>query len=99
MEKDEPATAHGPGVRTCSECGERWRSYLGELTDSGELAALRTRGECRVYASWDRTLGLTCRGCRRSRCRAHWGEPRTAAAVPGADDYVCPHCGDRLDHG
>lgn len=98
-EKDVPATAPGPGVRSCAECGETWRSHLGELADTGELDRLRTRGECRVYASWDETLGLTCRGCRHSLCVAHLGEPRTTANVPQANDYACPRCDDVLDHG
>ena len=98
-ETNEVATGPGQGVRSCAECGTMWKSFLGELRDSGELDRKREMGEIRIYASWEETLGLTCAGCRRSLCVAHMGQPRTTEAVPQASDYVCPYCSGRLDHG
>jgi hypothetical protein len=75
-----------------------WKSLLGELAESGELARLMARGEYRIHASWDQTIGLTCFQCRRSLCRDHLVQPRTGFSdVPQASDYVCPYCHDRMN--
>lgn len=88
----------GYGVRDCHKCETRWRSVLGQLIDAGELAKLAARGECRVYASWEETIGLTCRECGRSLCMAHVGEPASTGDVPQPRDYRCPFCGGRMDN-
>ncbi|HEX2132306.1 MAG TPA: hypothetical protein VHH15_12170 [Actinophytocola sp.] len=99
VEKDEPATGPGPGVRSCVECGRTWKSMLGELADTGRLADYRARGEVRIYASWEETIGLTCTSCRRSFCLAHTPRPRNVSGVPQGADHPCPSCGNPLDHG
>lgn len=98
MEKHQITEESGFGVRDCHECDTRWISVLGSYIDSGELANLAAKGECRVYASWPETIGLTCRGCRRSLCMAHVGEPEATAEIPQPHDYRCPFCGDRMDN-
>jgi hypothetical protein len=85
------------GVRTCDVCGERWVSYFGELMDSGRLDRMAARADCRVYASWEQTLGLTCAGCGRSRCRQHLGQNRRTSEVPQPSDFHCVHCSSPMD--
>ncbi|MCT2582909.1 hypothetical protein [Actinophytocola gossypii] len=100
MEKHEPTTTgSGPGVRSCTECGRTWLSMLGQLADTGKLADYRSRGEVRIYASWEETIGLTCTSCRRSRCLDHTPPPTTSSGVPQATDHPCPTCNAPLDHG
>ncbi|GAB3415432.1 hypothetical protein [Flindersiella endophytica] len=89
------SSAHG--LRTCDVCGERWISYFGELMDSGRLDRMAARADCRVYASWEQTLGLTCAGCGRSRCRQHLGQTLRTGGVPQPSDYRCAHCASPMD--
>jgi hypothetical protein len=96
-EVQEPTTEPGPGVRTCFECDAQWKSLLGELKDSGDLERYAAQGECRIYASWDQVVGLTCPSCARSRCMRHAGPPTTTAEVPQADDYRCLNCHTHMD--
>lgn len=74
-----------------------WRSHLGTLIDSGEYAEHKARGDYKIYASWEETIGLTCRGCGQSRCLEHLIKPQTTG-VPQVYEYTCPSCGEPLSH-
>lgn len=96
-ENHEPATYPGDGVRSCTVCGTTWKSFVGGLMDSGELAAYQARGDCEIFANWPDTLGLTCRNCRQSWCVDHLGQPATTTeSVPRFSDYACTLCGEPL---
>jgi hypothetical protein len=88
----------GAGVRECDMCQTRWKSVHGELRDSAELDKFHALGDVTVYASAEGVIGLTCTGCRRSRCLQHFAQPLTAT-TDLKRDFKCPLCGEPLSWG
>jgi hypothetical protein len=95
LETQAPATAAGPGVRSCSRCHKMWHSPAGELADSVQPDE---RPPANVLAAWPEVIGLICPQCRLSWCTDHMGQPNTEQAVPQAADYACPRCRSPLSY-